>query len=401
MNQEGSSSPESTSRLEIIGQLRAQLVDVMPDAETLWQVSAEASRGWAARLVRRAQPASSPPTFRGHLAVDAEQAYPALRERFAALGYTPLLHRQGEYDTVVALPYVFAQQARSGQATNWVVNLVLLLVTILTTTLAGAFNENPYLFMQNPLFLLQRPALILTGIPASMTIMGILGIHELGHYFVSRWHGLPTTLPYFIPFLPVPGGFGTFGAIIRAQAPWENRKALFDVGLAGPLAGLVVALPIFFLGLMTSPHQPPLPDSMTLGSPLLLQWIENAVIALRGIPEHHEIYANAMTYAAWFGVFVTGINLLPVGQFDGGHVAYALLGRWAGMLGILVLGMLAVLGTIAWQGWFVWAALILAFGRQHPMPLNALAPLGRKRVLIGLLTFVLLVLLFAPAPFIL
>jgi Zn-dependent protease len=397
MNQEETGFPESTSRLELIGQLRAQIVDVMPDAETLWRVAAEPPRGWAGRLARRVQPAEGPPTFRGHLAVEPDQAYNTMRARFATLGYTPLLRRHGDHDLVIALPHVFPDgtQARLPPA-RWVPNVLLLLLTIVTTTLMGAVMEQGELLVQNPLLLLQRPALILTGIPASLTIMGILGVHELGHYFVARRHGLETTLPYFIP---VPFGFGTFGAIIRIRTPWQNRKALFDVGLAGPLAGLLVALPLFFVGLMTSPHQPPIPEGMPLGSPLLLRWMENAVYAIRGIPEHHEIYVNAMTFAAWFGLVVTGFNLLPVGQLDGGHVAYAVLGRWAKALGIVVLGALLVLGIWAWSGWYMWAAFIFLSGWQHPAPLNALAPLGRRRIIVGILVFVLIVLLFTPAPF--
>lgn len=250
--------------------------------------------------------------------------------------------------------------------------------------------------MSNPMLFFQKPWLILTGIPASLTIMGILGVHELAHYFVARKHGLVTTLPYFIP---VPFGFGTFGAIIRIQTPWENRKALFDVGLAGPLAGLLVALPLFFVGLLSSPAQPPIPEGTPLGSPILLQWVEKAVYAIRDIPEDYEIYVNAMTFAAWFGLVVTGFNLLPVGQLDGGHVAYALLGRWGKTLGIIVLATLVILGAMAWQGWFVWAAFIFFSGWQHPAPLNALAPLGKKRVILGVLVFILTILLFTAAPF--
>ena len=335
-------------------------------------------RPCAARAPRRAQQqAEAPLTFRGHLAVEADQAYNTLKERFATLGYTPLLRRHGDYDLVIALAHVFPDGAQAKLLpARWMPNLLLLLVTIVTTTLMGAVMEQGELLIKNPMLFFQQPALILTGIPASLTIMSILGIHELGHYFMARRHGLETTLPYFIP---VPFGFGTFGAIIRIRTPWQNRKALFDVGIAGPLAGLLVALPLFFLGLMTSPHQPPIPEGTPLGSPLLLRWMENAVYAIRGIPEDHEIYVNAMTFAAWFGLVVTGFNLLPVGQLDGGHVAYAVLGRWARILGIAVLGALVLLGIWAWSGWYMWAAFIFMSGWQHPAPLNALAPLGRKR----------------------
>jgi membrane-associated protease RseP (regulator of RpoE activity) len=393
------------SRLEIIGQLRAHLTDVMPEAETLWatqrptEQNADDRRRPLARALRLPgrQTIENPIAFRGHLAIDSAQAYGLLRERFASLGYTPLLRNQEGFDFVIAIPYLFeSKEGSKSTPRKWVPNLVLLLITLLTTTLMGAVMEQAEQLMANPRLLFQQPSLILTGIPAALTIMSILGIHELSHYVVARKHGLETTLPFFIP---VPFGFGTFGAIIRIRTPWENRNALFDVGVAGPLAGLLVAFPLFFLGLMLSPARPPIPEGTPLGSPLLLRGIEELVYAIRGIPPEHEIYVNAMTFAAWFGLVVTGFNLLPVGQLDGGHVAYAVLGRWGKAVGIATLVGLVVLGTFVWSGWYVWAAFIFLSGWQHPAPLNALQPLGRKRLILGILVFILTALLFTPAPF--
>lgn len=365
---------ESTSRLELIGQLRSRLVDLLPDAETLWNQSND-----------------STVAFRGHLVVDSDQAYPLLRERLAEIGYTPLLRNHEGYDVIVAIRHVF-----KSRPTGWVVNLILLLLTLCTTTLMGAVMEQAERLLVNPLLLFQKPWLLLTGVPAALTIMGILGVHELAHYFVARKHKLDTSLPYFIP---VPFGFGTFGAIIRIRTPWENRRALFDVGLAGPLAGIVVALPLFFVGLLISPIKTPMPDATTLGSPVLLRWIEELVYMIRGIPEGYDIYVNAMTFAAWFGLVVTGFNLLPVGQLDGGHVAYALLGRWAQVLGIVVIVSLVILGASVWNGWYIWAIFILFSGWQHPAPLNAVAPLGQTRTFAGILVLILTALLFTPSPF--
>jgi membrane-associated protease RseP (regulator of RpoE activity) len=226
--------------------------------------------------------------------------------------------------------------------------------------------------------------------------MGILGVHELAHYFVARRHGLDSSLPYFIP---VPFGFGTFGAIIRIRMPWQDRKALFDVGIAGPLAGFAVALPIFFFGLLNSPAMPPQPDGTPLGSPLLLQWIEQWVYLIRDIPQDYDIYVNAMTFAAWFGLVVTGFNLLPIGQLDGGHVIYSVLGRYAQAIGIIALGALFALGTFVWSGWYGWAAFIMLSGWRHPPPLNTVAPLGTRRIIVGIAVLALTVLLFTPAPF--
>jgi Zn-dependent protease len=396
-------SREPVSRLEVIGQLRAQLTGIMPDAETLWGATAPGAAppiSYTRRVSwgRRGRYASEPPVaFRGHLSIDPQVAYTLLRERFAALGYTPILRNQEGYDVIVALQQVFGTGLK-GRLTprQWVPNLVLLLVTLLTTTLMGAVLELSEQVMANPLLFFQQPSLILSGIPASLTIMSILGIHELGHYFMARRHGLETTLPFFIP---VPFGFGTFGAIIRIRTPWENRKALFDVGLAGPLAGLVIAFPLFFLGLMLSPARPPTLDGGTLGSPLLLQWMEQAVYAIRGIPQDYVIYANAMTFAAWFGLVVTGFNLLPVGQLDGGHVSHALLGRYGRVIGLVTLIALAVLGALVWNGWYIWAAFIFLSGWQHPDPLNTVTPLGTKRLIVGIAVLVLTILLFTPSPF--
>ena len=375
MDDLGVERDESLSRLETIGHLRARLVDVMPDVETIWDW-----RGGGDSFM-----------FRGHLVVDSAKAYSLVRARFGEVGYTPLFRRQGDYDLVIAVRYV-AQP----QADRWVVNLVLLMLTVVTTTLMGMLMEQGDRLLNDPTLVLREPWIVFSGVPASLTIMSILGIHELAHYFAARRHGLETSLPYFIP---VPFGFGTFGAIIRIRTPWESRKALFDVGLAGPLAGIVVALPIFFFGLLISPASPPLPDGMPLGSPLLLRWMEDLVYRIRGIPADYDIYVNAMTFAAWFGLVVTGFNLLPVGQLDGGHVAYALLGRWSRAVGGAVLVALLLLGWRAWSGWYVWAAFILFSGWQHPAPLNALEPLGLKRTVIGVLAFVLAAFLFTPAPF--
>jgi len=365
---------EPSSRLELIGQLRTCLIDLLPDAETLWNQSNDSTIA-----------------FRGHLAMDADQAYAALRERFAELGYTPLLRRQKESDIVVAI-----QQAVARKQTHWGVNLVLLLLTLCTTTLMGAFIEQGELLLENPRLFFEQPWRILSGIPASLTIMGILGVHELAHYFVARKHGLDTSLPFFIP-MPF-SLVGTMGAIIRIRAPWESRKALFDVGIAGPIAGLVIALPIFFFGLLTSPALPPQPNSVTLGSPLLLRWIEDWVHVIRQIPPGHDIYVNAVAYFAWFGVIITGYNLIPIGQLDGGHVIYALLGRWAQVVGIAILITMFTLGALVWNGWYVWAALIMFSGWRHPPPLNTVAPLGKMRIVLGILLFVLTALLLTPMP---
>ena len=248
----------------------------------------------------------------------------------------------------------------------------------------------------DPLLFLHEPQLLLTGIPASLTIMGILGIHELAHYFAAQRHNLDSSLPYFIP---APFGFGTFGAIIRMRTPWENKNALFDVGAAGPLAGILVALPLFFIGLMISPALPPQPDGTPLGTPLLMGWIEQLVYVLKDIPPDYDIYVNSWTFAAWFGLVVSGFNLLPIGQLDGGHVAYAVLGSRIRMLSTAVLIIIGILGLFLWPGWYLWIAFTFLSGWRHPPPLNTLAPLSKGRTILGIVVFAITILLFTPAPF--
>jgi membrane-associated protease RseP (regulator of RpoE activity) len=389
MNTEPTPQPgaPTDSRLEAVARLRAELVGILADAETIWAATPQRRSLFS----RQVQPQSII-AFRGHLQLGPQEGYALLSERFAALGYTPLLRREGDHEIVSALPAVFSTSTPQ----RWWINLILLILTLGTTTLMGAIMEQGEALSQNPLLLIQQPVLLLTGIPASLTIMGILGVHELAHYFAARRHGLDSSLPYFIP---IPLGFGTFGAIIRMRTPWRNRNALFDVGAAGPLAGILVALPLFFLGLLNSPTMPPQPDGMPLGTPLLLRWLENLVYLIKDIPPAHDIYVNSWTFAAWFGLVVSGFNLLPIGQLDGGHVAYAVLGKWTKILSILVLATIGILGVLMWPGWYVWIAFTFLSGWMHPPPLNMLEPLSKGRIALGIVVFLLMVLMFTPAPF--
>jgi membrane-associated protease RseP (regulator of RpoE activity) len=381
-------TPDSASRLELVGQLRAQLTGVLVDAETQWNTPSPL------RAVARRRPTTRAAiSFRGHLAMDESEGYALLRDRFAALGYTPLLYRQGEYEIVTAIPVVFGE----ARPKRWWINLVLFLLTIASTTLMGALLEQNDISPEVLLRMLREPQLILAGLPASLTIMGILGVHELAHYFAARVHGLDSSLPYFIPF-PF-GLIGTMGAIIRMRKPFEDRNSLFDVGAAGPLAGILVALPLFFVGLMTSPALPPQPGSMPLGTPLLIRWMEDLVYVLRDIPQEYDIYVNSWTFTAWFALFVSGLNLLPIGQLDGGHVAYAVLGDKTRILSIVVLAIISILGILLWPGWYTWMFFIFLSGWLHPPPLNGLAPLSRGRKIVGIFVFALMVLLFTPSPF--
>jgi membrane-associated protease RseP (regulator of RpoE activity) len=218
---------------------------------------------------------------------------------------------------------------------------------------------------------------------------------------MGRRYGIRVTLPFFIPAPPIPPlAIGTFGALIRIRSPMIDRRSLFDVGIAGPLAGLVVALPTIVIGLLLSRPLPVGPGSepgIRLGSPLLfsaLQWLTVGP----DLPGQ-DVLLHPVAFAGWFGLFVTGLNLLPIGQLDGGHMAYALLGRGHRIVSLIALGVLGVMGITAWPGWFVWATLAFVLGRRHPPPLNDVDPLDRKRRIVGVLTFLLLLSLITPTPF--
>lgn len=329
--------------------------------------------------------------FVGQLLQDAEAVYHSLGERFRSLGYTLLLRHEGDSDIVVAQRGVL-----HAMRSNPLVNLVLLIATMLTTLFAGAAFADV-----NALRVLRTawntgawerliPVLI-AGAPFALTLLFILGVHEMGHYVAARIHGTQVTLPYFIP---VPFGLGTFGAFIQLKSPVENRKALFDVGVAGPLAGFVVAVPLMVVGLLQS-HVVPVGDAH-LGSSILIRWLVQIFMPHAA---HQAIDLSPMAIAAWFGLLVTGFNLLPLGQLDGGHITYAALGKAARPLALIVFAGLLVLGLTVWSGWYIWAFFALLTGLGHPEPLNDITPLNGWRKLLALFTFVIFLLVITPKPF--
>lgn len=318
--------------------------------------------------------------FSGHLLRDAESALSTLVRRFGALGYTPLIRREGEQDVVVAIEGV-AQPSRSRP---WI-NLGLLLATLITTTLAGAL-----LVGANPL---RDPRELAGGMMFAGTLLLILGAHELGHYFMGRWHGVQVSLPYFIP---VPIGLGTFGAFIRLKSPVHDRRVLFDVGLAGPLVGFVVALPLMILGIMLSDVVRVSRLGLGPGNSLLLEFL---IDLLKPHATGYGISWHPIAIAAYFGILVTGFNLLPAGQLDGGHISYAMLGPAARPLAVVTFLALLVMGALLWSGWFIWAVLVLLLGLRHATPLNDVTPLDFPRKIIGVGALLLFLLTFVPKPF--
>lgn len=318
--------------------------------------------------------------FHGRLLTDADTALDLLQPRFAVRGFTPLIQRSGQQDLVIAVPGIL-----SGGRTRLWLHLVLVLATIATTTLAGATLAG--------VNVLRDPAGILIGVPFSVTLMTILTAHELGHFFMGKWHGVQVSLPYFIP---VPFSLGTFGAFIQMRSPIRNRRELFDVGFAGPIAGFVVALALLIFGLLLSDA---LQAFRTFGLPLGNSLLTSLLANLLRPDEAATILGrNPIALAAYFGILLTGINLLPAGQLDGGHIAYALFGRSARPLAVATIVVLFVLGMLLWSGWYLWAGLIFLTGLRHATPLNDVTPVDRGRWLIAVGVLVVFLLTFIPQP---
>ena len=309
---------------------------------------------------------------------------------------------------VSSYPQVFA--VAPAQRRRYWLHILLLLITFCTTLVVGArlqsnFLHNHPAFSDDsvvlPLFhlrwLVRHPADILLGLPFSLTLMGILLAHELGHFIVAQRNGVQATLPFFIP---APTLIGTFGAVIRIKSPIRSRQALFDIGIAGPIAGFLVAVPVLFWGLALSKPMPPsaLDSSLNLGYPLIFNIVYRAVAPLTSHPVAlRNLYLHPVGVAAWVGMLATALNLLPGGQLDGGHITYAVAPRahrWVTWASILVL---IPLGIRYWPGWLVWAVILGFTGLRHPN-VPKWPPLDRNRRALALLAVLMLVLTFALAP---
>ena len=275
-------------------------------------------------------------------------------------------------------------------------NLILFGATLATTTLAGSFDAGVDPF--------SSPWAFTAGFPFSLTLLAILLSHEFGHYFLARWHGIPTSLPFFIPGPPIL--VGTSGAFIQMHGMPRSRRALFDVGAAGPWAGMVVAVPAVVVGLALSEVRPmpgalPIPDEMsvgiTFGNSLLFEFLSRLVLGVD--PDSVTVILHPIALAGWFGLFVTFLNLLPVGQLDGGHVVYALCGKRHRTISRAVLVGVIGLGFYGWEGWLLWA-FMLAFILKvdHPDTVDANTPLDPFRRKAAWATIAMFVLTFMPIP---
>lgn len=329
-------------------------------------------------------------------------------------GYTPMLRGEpaGAPDAVKL--HILAGVAPKRPSNGWV-NLVLFGLTLLSTLWIGSlFSTVPMPALESPVQALVQ--ITLHGWPFALTLLAILTAHEFGHYFAARYHKLAVTLPYFIPF-PLPP-IGTLGAFIRLKEPVPDRRKLFDIGVAGPLAGFILAVPLLFYGLSTSPVIVPQPtpggwvegNSLLYYSAKLITFGKALPNALTG----EDVLMNQITTAAWIGLLVTALNLLPVGQLDGGHTVFALFGekaRYANLVTVSAMAIFAVAGleivqrylpflsAVGFTGWFVWLGLIFfMIGPYHPPALDDVTQLDNKRRWLGYVVILIFILTFTPVP---
>jgi membrane-associated protease RseP (regulator of RpoE activity) len=279
---------------------------------------------------------------------------------------------------------------------------VLFLLTVASTLLAGADHFAGYYadFGTRPMDL-SAPALLLNGLWYSASILAILGAHEFGHYYACRYYGIDASLPYF---LPTPPFFltGTFGAFIRIRQRIPGKRELFDIGIAGPIAGFLVAVPVLLVGMGLSKVTALPADTsgfVELGEPLLFKAV--AWLYWGTPPTGHSINMHPMAFAAWFGLLATALNLFPIGQLDGGHISYAVLGRRSTLVTLATVVILIGL-TFVSISWIVWTALtvgmLLVFGPRHPRTPDEHIPLDSGRMWLALFALAMFVLCFTPAP---
>lgn len=328
------------------------------------------------------------------------EKFESLRISLKKKGYIPMIRfEQGEQ-----IIYII-QKPKLKIRPRWI-NLALLIATVFTTTYAGAWQ---WVGIRNQIWIEQtstglvdvfskalEPSYMIDGfLFFSIPLLLILGIHEMGHYLTSKKHKLDTSLPYFIP-LPPPFILGTFGAIISTREPIPNRKTLLDIGVSGPIFGFIVAIPICLLGLFFMQQNPVMATTeggnIIITFPLVLQGMEN----LFNISENALMHPTL--FAGWVGLFLTSLNLLPVGQLDGGHVSRALFKHYAKYASWIVI--IAVLGLgLFYTGWFFIAIIILMFiGTQHSPPLNEYSPLDIRRKILGIIALIIFIVCFAPIP---
>jgi membrane-associated protease RseP (regulator of RpoE activity) len=361
--------------------------------------------------------------IRGKLFVESDEAYDRLSVALGQIGLTPLFRIDKEDDLVIVIPSVPVEKTGN----PWL-NILLFVVTLVTVLYAGSMHSSESVELlrgteitdgNSNAWLMLR--VLWTGWPFALSLLGILLAHEMGHYIAARKHGASVTLPYFIPF---PSGFlGTMGAVIQMKGAIRNKRVLLDVALSGPLAGLAVAIPVVVIGLHLSEVGPLpvsgfhlegnsimylaakylvfgelLPKPLDYGQvPGVIHWI---VFFFTGNPAPGggtDVFIHPVALAGWAGMLVTGLNLIPVGQLDGGHILYVLFGKSARSWRPLVIALLVALGFV-WSGWWIWAVLLYVFGQSHPEVLDEITELDDYRRSLAFVALILFFLLIVPVP---
>lgn len=352
--------------------------------------------------------------FQARLAPGLTVSDPAVRQ---ALSHWPgRVYAQSGPDGVEV---TIARRNRPRPRERWWLHLVLLLATVATATLAGAglMDGDPLRFQSVSLWGLAiplptrlTPAAVAPGLWFSLPLLLILGAHELGHYGLARRHGMDVSPPYFVPAPPFISLIGTFGAFIRLRSPLLNRAVLLDMGAAGPVVGFALALPAVVAGLWMSARVSGMPAEVTesIGFVVDDQYLAlgeslgfAALRALTPMAGPGFVDLHPLALAGWMGLFFTALNLIPVGQLDGGHVLYALWPRAHRVLGMLTLGFLLVMG-MQWPGWLFWAGLVLLVGRgrvAHPPVFDPRFRLNGARTAVAWACIVIFILTFIPVPF--
>lgn len=361
--------------------------------------------------------------YRGHLLIDSELAYDQLAQALRVQQVTPIFRLIDGKQTILITPGILEPKPSK----IWV-NILLFILTILSMIYVGTMYTLWGEYLGPPLPSLQQllPHFIDSlggGLAFTASFLAILLAHEFGHYFVARHHRTEVSLPYFLPF---PNLLGTLGAVIFTKQIPRNKKVLLDIGIAGPLAGLIVTIPVLILGIATSEvhHLPnPLPQGISFEGNSLLYLAIKYLIHGKWLPEPAsmsgsspifywvryfftgrpypaggmDMTMNPVALAGWAGLLVTGLNLIPVGQLDGGHLIYGIFGRKTQKISPIIIGILLFLGFF-WNGWWLWAVLLILFNRNHGEPLDDITPLDTRRKILAILGLIAFTLVFMPVP---
>jgi Zn-dependent protease len=330
--------------------------------------------------------------FRGPLRDSPSVSFEKLN-RTLPKGFVPLVQEDEQLGAkILLIPKPDAGNLSRRPVRPWL-HWLLFGLTFVTTTWAGAGHQG--------VNLAREPGRFLVGLPYSIGLLLILGVHELGHFFMARRHSMDVTPPYFIP---VPFGLGTFGAFIQMRSPPANRKALFDVAVAGPLAGFAVAVPALFLGLRFSSIIPGADATVgflhgaTVGSSVLFTVLTKLSLG-EGAQYGALVQLSPLAFAGWLGLFITALNLLPVGQLDGGHITRAMFGSRIGqVISSVAMWSLFLLALFVWPGLMMWAIIVFFIAGRGTPPLNDLTPLDAGRMAVGYLAILILILILAPMP---